>query len=140
MRGAVLVVTLVLLGGCDARTANIPPRPPPEPQWWLPGCAGVRALRVGHDITPPRLVHRVEPVWPETARGLRGIVIVRMVITREGNVCAAQVVRTFAGPVGEDVGAAALTAVRQWRFIPAVRNGHPAAVFFNVSVVVDSPE
>src|SRR5687768_17679783 len=54
------------------------------------------------DIAPPRLLHRVEPIWPETARGLRGVIILELVITRDGTVCAARVLRTFAGPVGED--------------------------------------
>lgn len=92
-------------------------------------------MRVGHDITPPRLLSRVEPVWPESARHLRGIVIIETVITAEGTVCAARVLRTFEGPEGDKVGEAALAAVRQWRFEPARLRGKPHPVFFSVTVV-----
>ncbi|HSY48749.1 MAG TPA: energy transducer TonB [Thermoanaerobaculia bacterium] len=88
-------------------------------------------LRVSGDVKAPRLIHRVEPVYPEEARKARitGVVIVKAVITREGKVKDAVVLKPV--PMLND---AALAAVKQWTFEPGTLNGQPVDVVFDLAV------
>ncbi|MFL6246091.1 MAG: energy transducer TonB [Thermoanaerobaculia bacterium] len=92
--------------------------------WWVPACGNIKPLQVGHDVTPPVIIKRVEP----KVRG--GIVILQAVINDAGTVCAARVVKTF----DERVGASALEAVKQWKFRPAKLNGKPRACVYSIAV------
>lgn len=85
---------------------------------------------MGHSIAPPRVVTRVEPVWPD---GARGTIIIATVITTEGRVCAARVVE-IAPEFGIELEQAALAAVKQWRFEPATRNGAPISVVYHLTL------
>ena len=77
------------------------------------------------DINAPQLVRRVNPVYPEAARtaGITGIVIVEAIITEDGTVQDAQVLRGV--PMLSD---AALGAVQQWLYQPVRLNGVPVPV------------
>jgi protein TonB len=69
-------------------------------------------------IAPPRILSKVEPVYPEGARsaGLEGTVLVKMQILANGAPGEITVNRSS----GHDsLDEAAIAAVRQWRFIPA---------------------
>ena len=83
-------------------------------------------------VTAPELIERVEPAYPETARKLRqaGTVVLEAVITSAGTVDEVRVVAS-AGPL---LDAAALSAVRSWRYRPATLNGRAVAVFLAVKV------
>lgn len=102
--------------------AEEPPPPPPS--------AG--PFRVGGDVKPPRVRHRVEPIVPEEARKARvaGIVIIEAVIDKEGRVREARVLKPL--PLGLDE--AALEALKQWTFEPGTLNGQPVDVIFNLTV------
>lgn len=141
-------VLMVLAAGCGREASKpaaavAPPvvravqqRPHVPDEWWLPGCGNVQPLQVGHDVTSPVLVHRVEPKMPETLhhRGRVGIIIMEAVINDAGVVCAARVVKTFEGQFGAELAASALEAVKQWKFRPAKLNGTPRACVYSVSV------
>ncbi len=79
----------------------------------------------------PKLIQRVNPVYPEMARraGLQGQVIVLFIVTREGRVAEPQVLK---GP--EIFRTAALEAVRQFRFKPARQNGRAIAVRMTIPI------
>jgi len=83
-------------------------------------------------VTAPELIERVEPLYPETARKLRqeGTVVLEAVITSAGIVDEVRVVAS-AGPL---LDAAALAAVRNWRYRAATLNGRAVAVFLAVKV------
>jgi periplasmic protein TonB len=83
-------------------------------------------------VTAPELIERVGPLYPETARKLRqeGTVVLEAVITSAGTVDEVRVVAS-AGPL---LDAAALSAVRSWRYRPATLNGRAVAVFLAVRV------
>jgi TonB family protein len=84
----------------------------------------------------PRLVHRVDPVYPEAARvrGLEGTVRLRLAVARNGSV---EDVQALSGdPVLAD---AAVVAVRQWRYRPTVLNGKPVPVLTVLTVVFHKP-
>lgn len=92
-------------------------------------------VQIDGRIDTPVLVDKVGPVYPEIARHARrqGIVVVEAVINRDGNVADAHV---LADRVGYGCGAAALDAVRQWRYRPATwrRNHEPVSVYLYVTV------
>ena len=88
-------------------------------------------IRVGGSIQPPRKIYDVTPVYPAAANaaGLEGDIHIEAVITREGSVASARVVQGV--PL---LNAAALEAVRQWRFTPTTLNGVPTEVSMTVRV------
>ena len=90
------------------------------------------ALRVGGDVKAPVVLSKVEPQYPEEARKARiaGIVIVEVIIDKSGNVADINVLKPL--PFGLDQ--AAVDAVKQWKFKPALKNGEPVDVVFNLTV------
>jgi protein TonB len=58
------------------------------------------------------------------------VVIIEVVVDREGRVADSRVLRE----PGFGTGEAALTAVDRWRFRPATLDGRPVAVFLTVTV------
>lgn len=89
-------------------------------------------LRVGGDVKAPVVLERVEPRYPEDARAARvaGIVILEVVIDRNGNVKNPRVLKPL--PFGLDQ--SAVDAVRQWKFLPGTVNGEPVDVIFNLTI------
>jgi TonB family protein len=89
------------------------------------------AVRVGGNIAPPTRTHLVDPVYPETARasGVQGVVILEAVIGPDGAVSNARVLRSI-----PPLDAAAVDAVRQWRYTPTLVNGVPTPVIMTVTV------
>lgn len=71
------------------------------------------------------------PVFPEEARarGLEGVVILRLVVTLDGSVTNVRVLRG-----DEPFAAAAVAAVRTWRYSPARVDGQPVASFKTVRI------
>ena len=112
-------------GGVPGLQSDTPAGPPDH---------GVTVYRVGGPVTAPLLVHRVVPEYPEAARRarLQGVVVVEAVIDRDGAVADARVVAdtTRFGGCAE----AALRAVREWRYRPALLEGRPVAVRMTVTV------
>ena len=88
-------------------------------------------VRAMGDIRPPRLVRRVEPLYPEIARQARveGVVILEATTDIYGHVTGVRVLRSL--PL---LDAAAVDAVRQWVYEPMVVNGRPRPVTFTVTV------
>ncbi|MGH7495291.1 MAG: energy transducer TonB [bacterium] len=82
--------------------------------------------------TPPAIVKRVEPVYPELARkaGMQGRVFVKILIDKEGKVKRAVVIQ---GP--EILHEAAVSAVVQWVFKPAIQHDRPIAVWMVIPVL-----
>jgi len=83
------------------------------------------------DVRPPEKVRHVDPAYPELARRVRaqGTVILRIVIGREGAVEEVEVLRSH--PLFDT---AAIQAVRQWRYRPAVQAGRAVRVYQTVRV------
>ncbi len=83
-------------------------------------------------VTPPTLISKVDPSYPEALRKLRleGVVILEAVITAAGTV---DQVRVVSSPnLLFDAGV--LAAVRQWRYAPGTLNGRTVAVRLTVTV------
>lgn len=101
--------------------STVPPPPAPAPA----------IVRVGGDIKAPRKIVDVAPVYPQIAREARveGIVILEAVIAEDGAVRDVRLLRAV--PL---LDAAAVEAVRQWRFTPTLLNGQPVPVVMTITV------
>jgi periplasmic protein TonB len=73
---------------------------------------------------PPRLITKTKPVYPAEAfkKKVEGTVLVEILIGADGRVLRARVLESVPA-----LDAAALEAVRQWAFVPAIKNGRPVA-------------
>lgn len=107
-------------GGVDVPRPAPPPPPPPS-----------TPVRVGGVIEPPTKVVNVAPVYPRLAMqsGTQGNVILEALIGEGGDVREVRVLRSI--PL---LDAAAMEAVRQWRFTPTRLNGAPVPVLMTVTV------
>ena len=83
----------------------------------------------------PVVIRRVEPELPDHERGAsEALVVVRARVGRDGSVSDASIARSV-----PPLDAAALRAVRQWRFRPARYMGRPLAVSVYVPVRFAGP-
>ena len=89
-------------------------------------------MRITAEVKQPKLSKKVEPPYPEVARRakIEGVVILEAVITKTGGVEEVKVIRAL-HPVLDQ---AAINAVKQWKYEPAVLNGRPVKVYFTVTV------
>jgi len=83
------------------------------------------------DVRPPERTTFVKPVYPELPRKTRteGTVILEVVVGRVGDVESVKVVRS--DPLFDP---AAVEAVRQWKYRPALQGGRPVRVLLTVKV------
>jgi TonB family protein len=90
------------------------------------------AVRVGGEVKAPKVLKKVDPVYPEDARLARvsGIVIVEVVIDRTGHVVDGVVLK----PLPFGLSESALDAVKQWIFEPGTVKGSPVDVIFTLTV------
>ena len=82
--------------------------------------------------SPPRLLSRVEPSYPEDLlkKRVEGSVRLLFVVTNEGKVVGAHVV----GSTDERFESSALEAIRQFRFSPAIMAGKKVSVRANQTI------
>ena len=101
---------------------------PPDPSLAGKG----RWVRIAPPVQPPVVLTRVEPRYPEDYRRARvsGLVIVEAALSEAGAVENVGILKSLAP--GMDM--AALDAVRQWKFKPAVQDGKPVASLFNLTI------
>jgi protein TonB len=107
---------------------------PPEQQ---SAAIGSAAPSVAAAIVPPRPVAGMEtnraPTYPDIARrrGEQGRVMLRVNVSADGTPLDVEVMATSGHP---SLDTAALSAVRQWRFIPATQAGRSVAASAEVPV------
>jgi TonB family protein len=87
-------------------------------------------VRAEGDIKPPKLIKKIDPVYPEEARkeGIEGVVILEATADSYGRVQKVKVLR----PVAE-LNQAAIDAVKQWVYEPMIIDGEPVGVIFTVT-------
>ena len=87
-------------------------------------------------VTNPELItsSKVQPTYPKIARKgkVSGQVILQVVVRKDGTVGDIQVMRSPGSKFGFDE--AAIAAVKQWRYEPALDKGEPVDVYFTVAV------
>jgi protein TonB len=92
--------------------------------WW-------GGVRVDPAEQQKRLIVQTRPVYPEVARnaGIEGTVSMRVLIGKEGSV---EQINAVSGE--SSLRAAAMDAVRRWRYRPFVLNGEPVSVVTTVNL------
>jgi len=102
---------------------GLPAELPPPPK---------KVVRVGGNIIAPKLVKKVDPVYPPLAAQSRvqAMVILEAEVDTRGNVTHVTVLR--GSPLFDD---AAIAAVKQWRYQPLLLNGVPTDFILTVTVM-----
>jgi protein TonB len=107
----------------NTSAASVPVSAAPKP---------AELFEVPEDYADDQVIHRVHPVYPNSARArkLQGTVVLQAIIDKQGKVDSLQLVS------GDPLLAqAAASAVKQWRYKPYSHNGDPAE--FQTRVTVD---
>ena len=96
------------------------------------GGSGGGLMSVGGGVSAPQLIHSVEPDFTEDARraNYQGSVSIRLIVDTQG---APQDVR-LASHLGMGLEEKAIEAVKQYKFRPAMYQGHPVSVQILVEV------
>ncbi len=109
--------TVIIITGADTAPAAAQAR---KPIW------------VGGNFVQPKLIQKADPVYPPAARqeNLEGTVVVSALIDEEGSVKDPIVLSGH-----RMLNAAALEAVQQWRYSPALLNGEPWPMRLSITLV-----
>jgi protein TonB len=101
---------------------GLPTGAPPPP---------ARVVRIGGQIAQPRIIRKVEPVFPDLAVQSRisALVILEAEVDVRGHVKNVKVLRGH--PLFDE---SAMQAVRQWRYQPLLLNGEPTGFILTVTV------
>jgi periplasmic protein TonB len=96
------------------------------------GGYGGGVMSVGGGVSAPIVIHSVDPEFTEQARqqNYSGTVSIQLIVDAQGNPQNVHLVH----PVGMGLDGKAVEAVRQYRFRPAMYQGHPVAVQMIVEV------
>jgi TonB family protein len=117
----------------------LPPPPPPPPAPPVPPEVREKieqfergAVKASDTVNPPRLIKKVEPVYPPEARKalLKGYVRLNVRTDGQGNVKEVMVIRSS----DEIFNDPAIEAVKQWKYEPYLENGQPKELVFSVSL------
>ena len=100
------------------------PPPPPKPTQ--------QRIRVGGNVAAAKLVHQVQPVYPQIAKTahVQGTVLLHAIIAKDGTI---QELQYVSGP--PLLMRAAMDAVHEWRYSPTLLNGEPVEVDTTIQVV-----
>jgi serine/threonine-protein kinase len=87
------------------------------------------------DVVKPEIVKRVNPNYPPIAqqKKVEGTVILSVLVSERGDVVDARVLRGAGGTSG--LNAAAIDAVKGWKFRPAVKEGKRVKVWMTYPIV-----
>lgn len=123
------------VSGPDAMIpAPPPPPPPPRPDDIQKKLEQFEkgAVKASKDVKPPRLVKSVNPVYPAEAKekNLEGMVVINARMDTQGNVSDVMVLKSS----DEIFNAAAIEAVKGWKYEPMVIDGKPVDAVFTVSI------
>jgi protein TonB len=116
---------------------GLPEAPPPPP----PSAPAPRApVRIGGQITQPKLIRRVEPEYPALAvkAHIQGVVILEATVGEDGDVTEVRLLRS-ANPM---LDREAVIAVKQWQYSPVVLNGIrvPFILTVTLSFYLEAPK
>jgi len=89
------------------------------------------AVRATGEINPPRLMKKVEPIYPEEARkaGIEGIVILEAMTDEKGNIARVKVLKSI-----PELDQAAINSLKQWKYEPTIIDGKPTPIVFTVTI------
>jgi protein TonB len=92
-------------------------------------------VEMGPGVAKPEVVSKVNPNYPPAAHAKRieGTVILSVLISETGVVSDVKVLRGAGGTSG--LNEAAVTAMKKWKFSPAVKDGKRVKVWVTYPVV-----
>lgn len=90
------------------------------------------AVKAVGDVKPPKLIKKVNPIFPEEARkeGISGVVILSVRSDEQGNIVEVKISKS----PHELLSKAAIEAVKQWKYEPMLIKGKPMATIFTVTM------
>jgi len=90
-------------------------------------------LSIGGNIQAAKIITKVQPVYPDSAKsaGVSGIVILHAVVGMNGKPLSLRVMNSQVDP---DLARSAVEAVSRWRYSPTLLNGEPIEVDTTVMV------
>jgi len=96
-----------------------------------------KVYRVGGGVSAPRVTHAPDPKYTEEARAAKyqGRCVLRLVVGEDGRPRDI----TVTNHLGYGLDEKAVDAVKRWKFIPAMKDGNPVAVYMNVEVAFHIP-
>ena len=94
--------------------------------------------RVGKGVSPPGLIHKVEPQYSEEAAkaGLVGKVLLQVVVGTDGKPRDMKVIRSLGLGLDEN----AIAGVGAWEFVPGNKDGQPVNVRVRIEVTFSQLE
>lgn len=89
-------------------------------------------LQVGGDTVAPKVVTRVEPLYPESYRKgkMAGLVTLQIALSETGAIEDVRVLQS----VAPEIDLAAIGAAKQWKFEPATKGGKPVPSLFQLTI------
>ncbi|MGD1095399.1 MAG: energy transducer TonB [Bryobacteraceae bacterium] len=96
------------------------------------GGFGGGAYRIGGGVSPPAVLHKVEPEYSEEARKAKwqGTVVLELVVDANGHPRDLRVMRAL----GLGLDQKAIEAVEKWTFKPGMKDGKPVPVIATIEV------
>jgi TonB family protein len=96
------------------------------------------AIRIGPGVTPPLLLHKVEPEYSPNARAdhVQGTVVLQLAVNEKGKPTGITVI----SPLGYGLDERAQAAVETWEFAPGIKDGKPVKILATVEVNFRFPE
>jgi len=96
------------------------------------GGYGGGLMSVGGGVAAPHVIHSIEPEFTQEARqaNFQGNVLIQLIVDSQGNPQDIRVTHHLGMGLDEK----AIAAVRQYRFSPAMYQGHPVAVQIVIEV------
>jgi len=116
----------VLVAQAAQPSAEAPAAVQPKPQ--SPVAPPLR-IRVSKGVSSAFLKTKVPPIYPGDAGRIQGAVVLQAIISKTGDV---QSLKTLSGP--PILVAAAIDAVKQWKYKPYLLNGNPVEVETKITV------
>lgn len=106
---------------------RVAPAPPPQ------NTGAPQRIRVGGNVQAAKVRKMVRPAYPDTAkaRGVEGPVLLRAVITREGDIASLDLLNST---TDAELAAAAIEAVKQWKYETTLLNGNPVEVITQITI------
>jgi protein TonB len=95
--------------------------------------ADEKPYKVGGSVSPPQVIHKVEPEYTQEALAARrqGTVRIQLVVTTDG---ATSEVHEVGQSLGFGLDEKAVEAAQQWRFKPGEKSGQPVPVLVQIEM------
>jgi protein TonB len=96
------------------------------------GGFGGGAYKIGGGVSPPKILHKVEPEYSEEARKAKwqGMVVLQIVVDEKGHPQELKVLKAL----GLGLDQKAIEAVEKWTFAPGMKDGKPVPVIATIEV------